>query len=116
MLQKVAQIYSFGYGLAYVCVFTREIFSLAFHEFRSEMGVFDGAEHDADISSSSLCHFARFLELGFFCVVLPIKFTRAGTFAGKKAHGFTRTIIRHVPTCTVTHMSYPLKFFAQGTR
>ena len=26
-----------------------KIFFVGFHEFRSEMGVFDGAEHDADI-------------------------------------------------------------------
>ena len=35
------------------------------------MGIFDGAEHDADIFPSSFCHFARFLDFGFFCVVLP---------------------------------------------
>ena len=67
------RLYSFGYGRGYVCVFTREIFFVGFHEFRREIrrGVFDGAEHNADIFSSSFCHFARFLHFGFFCAVLP---------------------------------------------
>ena len=63
--------YSFGYRGGYVCVFTSKNFFVGFHEFGSEIGVFDGAEHDADIFSSSFCRFARFLDYGFFVPFFP---------------------------------------------
>ena len=60
-----------GYGCGYVCVFTREYFFVGFHGSTSDLGGFDGAEHDGNIfffiSSFFevsrhwvfLCHFIR---------------------------------------------------------
>ena len=59
------------------CVFLpAKIFFVGFHEFESEIGVFDGAEYDADIFSSSFCHFARFLDSGFFVPFYPQMYPR----------------------------------------
>ena len=59
------------------CVFLpAKIFFVGFHEFESETGFFDGAEHDADIFSFSFCHFARFLDSGFSVPFYPQMYPR----------------------------------------